>query len=372
MEKWITTWTQAHTDGSLLCGEHKDHTVRASITTYISGDAIRIRVSNQTGKKPVQICQVSVQTEDSAIIPVTFQSKNAVTLQPKQSLYSDPVSLSVNAGHELVFSMAFQGVATSGNQLPENVRYSTKGNYAMSEQMPFAKVKKRDLIHGLTPVLPVLSGVEVMSEEDKQVIVCFGDSITQQSHWTKPLGAMLYEAGDNTIIINKGIGGNRLLSGTNSGLGAMYGLAGMDRFGIDVLEETGVTGVIFAMGTNDNAMARSLKALENCNAEKLMAGLLDLVSLSKKAGLKTYIATITPRGGSMGYRDYHEAERQKLNQLIRSCDVIDGVIDFDAATRSAENPEFMAERCDSGDHLHPGPIGGKRMAQEAYSVLGGK
>lgn len=365
MEAWITTWAQAHADMSLLCGNYKNHTVKTTILSSLSGSQIRLRLSNQEGKKPVHILQMGIQAGNGDIVPVTVGGKGTVVLEPGQSVYSDAVKLTVAEAMDITVSMAFEGTATSGNQLPEGVRYSKKGNFALQRQMEPAKRGIRDTIYNMSPVIPVLSGIEVLTRQEKEVIVCFGDSITQQSHWTKPLGQLL----EKTIIINKGIGGNQLLSDPMSKFSSMWGPVAMGRFRRDVLEETGVTGVIFALGTNDIGMTRDQKLIGQHGAEKLMEGLLALNAQAKEAGLKTYIATITPRGNSAGYHDWHEAERLALNEKIRSATAFDGVIDFDAVTRDKEDPSVYDEPCDSGDHLHPGVIGGRRMAREAYEVL---
>ncbi len=368
MGKWITTWAQAHVDMGLMCGNYKNHTVKITIVSCLCGNQIRLRLSNQEGKKPVHILQIGLQSGNGGIVPMTVGGKRDILLEPKQSLYTDAAELPVTEGMDITVSMAFEGQATSGNQISESVRYSKKGNYALQRQMPAAKKGIRDTIYNMSPVIPVLSGIEVLTVQEKDVLVCFGDSITQQSHWTKPLGKLLR----NTVVINKGIGGNQLLSDPMSKFMSMWGPKAVSRFCTDVLEETGVTGVIFALGTNDIGMTRDWKQIEEHGAQKLMEALLELNKGAKTAGLKTYIATITPRGASTGYQPWHEKERLALNKAIRESTAFDGVIDFDAVTRDSTDPALFDEPCDSGDHLHPGAIGGMRMAKEAFRVLDGE
>lgn len=326
---------------------------------------MRLRLSNEAGKKDVHLVQIGIQAGNGNILPVTVGGKTECILSPGQRLYSDTIQAEVEAGMDVTVSVAFSGKTASGNQLTEAVRYSKKGNFALSRQMTPVPLSFRDLRYSMTPVIPVLSGIEVLTEEKREVIVCFGDSITQQGRWTMPLGQMLPE----TVVLNKGIGGNQLLSDPMSRFMAMWGLAAMGRFQRDVLEETGVTAVIFALGTNDIGMARNSSQIALHGAEKIFEGLLALNGQAKAAGLKTYIATITPRENSGGYQPWHEAERQKLNESIRTGTAFDGILDFDAVTRDQEHPARFDEPCDSGDHLHPSWVGGKRMAKEAYKVL---
>ena len=54
--------------------------------------------------------------------------------------------------------------------------------------------------------------------------------------------------------------------------------------------------------------------------------------------------------------------REALNDWIRTTKELDGVIDFDKATRDPANPTQFLPAYDSGDHLHPNDAGMKAMA----------
>jgi lysophospholipase L1-like esterase len=56
-----------------------------------------------------------------------------------------------------------------------------------------------------------------------------------------------------------------------------------------------------------------------------------------------------------------EQVRTALNQWIRATKALDGVIDFDKATRDPANPAVFATAADSPDHLHPRDAGYKLM-----------
>jgi lysophospholipase L1-like esterase len=79
-----------------------------------------------------------------------------------------------------------------------------------------------------------------------------------------------------------------------------------------------------------------------------------------------YGATITPFGGSGYYSDVHEAERQMVNTWIRTNNLYDAVIDFDAAVRDPVTlTNFQAAYyagLNASDWLHLNPAGYKAMA----------
>jgi len=75
-------------------------------------------------------------------------------------------------------------------------------------------------------------------------------------------------------------------------------------------------------------------------------------------------ATILPY---MGYAGYHptpanEADRQAVNDWIRTPGHFDAVVDFDKIVRDPTHPDQVLPAYDSGDHLHPSPAGYRAMA----------
>lgn len=290
MAQWMTAWSQAHADMSMLCNWKKDYTARLTVFSDISGEQIRLKLSNQEGKTPANIAGASLQIEDHPSVVMTFDGLKETSLEPGECLYSDPLETTVTKGQLITVSLAFAGTVTSGNILPECVRVSTVGNYLQASSMPLEELPMEMKASGIAPVLPILSAIEVLTEEKERVLVCFGDSITQMSRWTKPLADKIRNHDQEIVVINKGIGGNKLLSDPVDYMSAMFGAAGLKRFEADVLD-------------------------------------------------------------------------------VEGGDRFDAVLDFDAVLGDSNHPSVMKEYYDSGDHVHPGAIGGIRMAEEAYKVI---
>lgn len=367
MSEWITTWSQAHTDMKVMAAKRKDATAKATIICKTDGDAIRLRFSNQCGKKDAQIIQASIKLDEDR--KLSFQGKQSIIIKPEQTVYSDVIPVDIKNGDEIVVTFAWKGQAVSGNQDIADTSISQKGNYVGKEEMPLAQRSKTEIKYNMSMVLPLLEAVEINTDSRQEVIACFGDSITQQGRWTKPLETLLEEKGMHAIVLNKGIGGNQLLSDPKIFFMSMWGKAAIKRFSHDILEEKGITTVIFALGTNDIGMSLSKKDLSRCSAEKMYDTMADLAEVLKQRGIRSFIATITPRGGCTGYKDYQEEEIMKFNQLVLNGNRFDGVLDFDQSTRDQNDPFRFDESCDSGDHLHPSSEGGRRMAVHAAEVI---
>jgi lysophospholipase L1-like esterase len=82
-------------------------------------------------------------------------------------------------------------------------------------------------------------------------------------------------------------------------------------------------------------------------------------------GLRVIGATITPYAGSDYYHPgpLSEADRQAVNQWIRTPGYFDAVLDFDKVTADPQHPDQLLPAYDSGDHLHPSAAGYKAMAE---------
>lgn len=96
-----------------------------------------------------------------------------------------------------------------------------------------------------------------------------------------------------------------------------------------------------------------------------------MVERAHQQGIKAYGGTITPFAGSDYYHPgpASEADRQKINDWIRTKGNFDTVIDFDAITRDPQNPAHLLPAYDCGDHLHPSPAGYAAMANAISFTL---
>jgi lysophospholipase L1-like esterase len=202
-------------------------------------------------------------------------------------------------------------------------------------------------------------------------VVTLGDSITDgylstnnANHRYPDYLARRLDAlhGPTLAVSNAGISGNDLLTfRTDLSFGDVFGAPALARLPRDVIAQAGVRDVILLEGINDIG-AMSARASDLIAADK------QIVAQVHAAGLRIFGATLTPFGGSNQQYggDYGtpagEQQRQLLNTWIRTGGAFDGVIDFDKAVRDPADPERMLPIYDSGDHLHPGDAGYRRMA----------
>lgn len=207
---------------------------------------------------------------------------------------------------------------------------------------------------------------------DAGVVVTFGDSITAGAgavedqgrpvRYPERLAARLREKPGDAgplRVVNAGISGNRLLA---NGVGPK----GIDRFASDVLAQRGLTHVVILIGINDIGFSVPEGAAGPVrgqpSAEEITAGLERLIQQASARGVKVLLGTLLPFKGSAYWSREKESRRDAVNRWIRSRRHVEAVVDFDAVTRDAADPQVLKAAYDSGDHLHPGNAGYAAMA----------
>jgi lysophospholipase L1-like esterase len=321
-----------------------------------------VRFTNEYGTQALVIgaAHIALRDTGSAIRagtdhPILFGGRSSITLRPGAVVASDPVSLAAPQLGDLVVTMFVRDSirAVTRHTLATQANYASRtGDYTSAVTMPVD-----------TTILGWmwLAGVDVMNPAATGVIVTLGNSITDgfastrsmNRRWPDVLADRLLASGSREApkgVVNAGISGNRVLSpGT--------GPSALARFDRDVLAQPGVTHVIVLEGIND--IGHSLE--DSVTAEDVIFGLYQLATRAHEHGLVIIGATLTPAGPRASFPPALEAKRLAVNVWIRSSNVFDGVIDFDAATRDPADPAQMRKAYDSGDHLHPGDAGYKAM-----------
>ena len=358
---WAGAWGASPTIPVIGGRSFENQTIRQVMRLSVGGSEIRLRLSNEYGDKPLKIGAVTVAIAGPDGKPigqplsVTFAGATSVAIPPGAPLLSDPVRLEAKALDSLSISLFlpeqtgpcmchFSGSATAFISGP--------GDFTATGFEPKETITNRAYI----------SAIEVQAAS-AATIVTFGDSITDGTastnntnrRWPDVLAERLVASGEPRGVSNQAIAGNRVLAQQ----GAIFGANALARFDRDVSSVPGAKWFIVLEGINDigNGGANPL------SAATLIGGYRQLIARAKSRGMKVYFATLLPYEGARYFHENGEAVRQEVNTWIRSTKEIDGVIDFDAATRDPANPRRMQAGLQSGDWLHPNDAGYKVMGE---------
>ena len=339
-----------------------DRTIREVAHLSTAGDSIRLRVSNRFGTTPLAFTAVHVArsmggfsidtTSDRA---VTFGGSMLVTIAPGAEATSDAIALPVSALSDVAvsFYVASATPLATGHKSTTSTSTSAPGNEVSAATIAGTTSSK---LHWLTEI-------DAASADATNVVVAFGDSITDGSQATpgahasypEQLAARAASSGIPRIaVVNEGIGGNRWLQDNP-------GPSGVSRFDRDVLGVQGVTHVIILLGINDFQVARAFNQAP-VTADTLIAAATQAIAQAKARNVKVLLGTLTPYKGAGLFNAGDEAQRKAYNAWVRGNKDVAAVVDFDAVLRDPNDPQSLAPQYASSDHLHPNDAGYAAMA----------
>ena len=367
---WVTAWgcgPQLTESRNLPPVYLSRNTLRQYFHTTQEGHLLRVRFSNAYGTEPVPIQAAHIalaagngsagsgEIDPSTDTPLTFNGAPSAVIPPGQTMYSDPVALTLPADADAAVSIYYGTVS-------ETVINGHPGARANSFILTGNAVDQADMTGAATTRHWYnVTGIEVLADMESGTVVTFGDSITDgygtydgNHRWPDVFARRLSTNAPTAkvSVANMGIGGNAIYGG--------LGPAGENRFERDVLQQNGVRWLILFIGVNDiggvsDSYAPTL-------AQNMIASYIDFANRAHAQNILVYGATITPFGDSGYYSTAHETARQTINAWIRTNEVYDAVIDLDIALRNPADTDNLLPAFNN-DNLHPNSTGYEALAE---------
>ncbi|MFD7158125.1 GDSL-type esterase/lipase family protein [Kribbella sp. NPDC059898] len=340
---WVTSWATAQTaptptDPDASTGFTKTtlrNTLRLSAGAAPHTGGLRLRFANPFGTTPIVIGPVSVGLTEER--PVLFDGEQEVVLAAGATVVSDPVSLVVPDGGDLVVSTYLPG-PTGPLSFHRNVHAT-------------GYVGDRP-----TNSVFLLTGVDVAAN-GRSALAVLGDSITEgvgtpdnaNLRWPDQYAARFRR---RPAIANLGISGNRVLLDD-----ARFGPSGQSRFDRDVLGLPTLQTLIVFLGINDIQQPPN-----QTDPGRILQGYEQLVRRAHDHELEVVGATIGPFKGWTRYTPELDQIRGTVNAVLREARLFDRLLDVDAALRDPADPAQLRPTFNSGDGLHPNASGAKAIA----------
>lgn len=361
---WVSIWGNAASISDNKPERYtKDMTLRYPIYVPFSGDSIRLTFDNFNGTEDVKISKATILYQGQ-FYPVLCNGEREMTIPTEGKIVTDALDIKVAANDTLEVSFYFGDYAQMRASVvvegPLSKGYYTDGDQTETVILNAATTRPTQQIYFLT-------NVSILTEQENRAIVCFGDSITAQA-WPDYLKLRCKEEGFNhTSVIRRAVSGSRILRQYDCNAYECYGVSGDKRYPHD-LPTDGADTVIILHGIND--IIHPVGVEENefrpwsdlPTVEFLIEGFKKYVELARELGYKVYAATLLPMAGWRTDAPFRQEIRHAYNAFLRTTDLVDGLIDFDKEMQDSENTDRLIAEYDSGDHLHPGEAGHKKMA----------
>ncbi len=376
--RWVGSWAASQQlvepGNALDPTQLRDATLRQIVHLSVGGNRIRLRLSNRFAAVPLSVTAVhiaqAVSSASGKIVPGTdqalrFSGSLQVTIPAHADYISDPVAFKANALSDVAITLHIDVAPDeqTGHPGSRSTSYVTRGDSVSALELPQAKTVDHWYF---------ISGIDVAAGPESEAVVTFGDSITDghgattnaNNRWPDILAQRL-ESQPSTreiAVLNHGISGNRLLTDE-------LGPNALSRFDHDVIAQPGVRCLIVLEGINDIGMRTRTGDVSGAEHQELVRRMIgayeQIITRAHSHEVKVIGATMLPFVGSDFYHPgpASEADRQAVNEWIRTSKRFDAVIDFDKIMRDPQHPERLLPAFDSGDHLHPSPAGYAAMAQ---------
>ncbi len=389
----ITTWAASPDFAGPPLGPV---TVRHLLRATAGGDGLALRLSNLFGTTPLRLGPVHVALP--AAVPasgpaarggsdraLTFHGAATVVIPPGGSVDSDVLAMPVAPLQDLLLTVHVpQRVAVStvhGNGL-DTVWLADGADATVAAAADFPRSATPDDSRYFVTALMVRPQAAVAARA--HTVVALGDSITDgiastpnaHARWPDVL-ARRVQAGDPAgaaaggsarasaiAVVDAGIAGNRLL---HDGADPYLGPSVLHRLDRDALDLPGVRTLVLLVGINDLTASDALKGPgQRVDADRMIAGLREVVQRAHARGVTVWGATLLPCGGAKGVlapTPAAEAMRAAINAWIRTGHGFDHVLDLDAVLRDPAHPDRLLPAYDSGDHVHPNDAGYRAIGQ---------
>ena len=385
-ETWLDSWSAAQIPAGDVLGPNwstagfAGHTIRQTVRPTLAGESVRITLSNLFGERPLPITAATIaQAAEGAAVrsgtvrPLSFGGAPGTVIPPGAELTGDAIDYPVNARQSLTVTLYLgrpTGPATF-HYLANSTTYRAIGDHSADIDGGAFNESSRSWYY--------LTGVAVVGRPNRDGVVVFGDSLTDgagawpdmDNRYPDVLADRLAVAGRPPAVLNTGIGGNRVVSDS-----AYVGPRAATRFRRDVLDKEGIGTVLLLSGINDIGASEVHEPWMRPNPEvtagQLIAEYRLLIRMARADGLRIVGGTLPPYRGALYYSERGERVRDAVNAWIRGSGEFDAVADFERVLADPADPDVLAARFDSGDHLHPGPAGYSAMAGAAVGVLTGQ
>lgn len=382
-KNWVQVWGQAHAALSFFYYPSCPKTYRMVIRSAVSGEALRLELSNECAKNDVYIGALTAAPCDENgnftgdCKKITVGGKEAFCLKKGEIATTDEIGFETETdGYFCVNAYVEKGALRSGNLIDNVSLITVKGNVA-AEKNVVNQRRKRDKVREIASVvlkmyfhkpIPLFQSVQVLNGTGAKAITVFGDSISQQGYWTNAFAERIRnEFKGRYSVINKSIMGGRIRYDFHKRFicKGLFGKSGINRLERDVLNYPDTEYVILALGTNDFLQYGTIAApkSQKSTAKQVLDDVISIGEKLKKEGKKLIVFNVLNFGECIDSRPEKEALVHEYNRLLEeNKHLFHAVYDQASLCVNPNKPNCSKKEYLCKDNLHPNCEGGKIVA----------
>lgn len=333
-----------------------------NIDTRMGAQRIRLLLTNEHSPRNMKIRVMELMINGKSY-PVTVNNEKRFVVEKNETLYSDEIEVDIPVASAIVvytrFSLFTKAYSASDFNSTKVIRVRHEGWFNREISLG---LKTKAISRANQQIVVLVKQIEIMS--DHKTITWFGDSLTNHSHYTQALQKRIYGLNENTVILNAGISGNRLLKEGRNIMKRNFGISGLDRFYNDVFKHNKPDMVVVAIGVNDLLQPGTMFSIDELpTVEDLIEGYLKLLEVIREHKSKAVICTLTPfKGYSDAILNKAVHMRHEVNEWIRNQKDFDYVLDIASIVEDKDHTDYLAIPFEGDDKLHWDAKGGQIIA----------
>ena len=357
------------------------HTIRDVVRVTLDGSAVRIRLSNLLGSRPLTIDHARVARSAGGAATsgrsrrLTFGGRPRITIPAGRQVVSDLAAFRVRAGRGLAVSLYSAGatgtVTAGGSQFHTNYLSPPGDAAASASAADFPHAAKAWYFLTGVDVRPVRRSAGAVAAIGASITTGWNSTLDAYRGWVDVLGRRLHanRPTRDLAVLNAGIAGNTLHEDTGC-----YGQSVLHRLERDALDQPGVRTVIVGVGSNDLTQPHQNPS-DPCiahtpiSARGMIADYALAVRRIHARHLRALLLTIPPFGRNPSWSPAIERERRAINRWMRASPLPDGVIDAEPVLADPAHPTWLLPVYDSGDGLHPDDAGHAALGTSIHLSL---
>ncbi|KAK6428096.1 hypothetical protein LTR95_015764 [Oleoguttula sp. CCFEE 5521] len=359
-------------------------TIRQTLHMSIGASQIRVRISNAFGAVELPITKATIAyplagsgynktgsplIDTTSLQTLTFSGNNSIVIPNGALAVSDPLNFPI-APQSIISITIYLASGQATNYVSSHPGSRTSSWISFGDATPARNLTDPSTVASFHWFF--LSAIEAWSPQQTGAFAIVGDSITDgrgsynnaNGRWPDLVLARMQQYGPtkNIAVVNQAAGGNRVLYDGN-------GPNALGRVDRDVLAQSGVKYAMVFEGVNDIGTAPSDTYNQTITGDRLIQAFEQMITRVHTFGIPFFGATITPFGCyNSSIQAYSTPEREvtrlRVNDWIRNSGAFDAVLDFDKSLRDPKNATQLNPAYDSGDCLHPNPVGYQHLANE--------
>ena len=371
-DSWTGAWSSpVETGFGPASGSWDNQTVRTVVDPSVSGNTVRITLSNAQGTAPLTVGAASIAPQSSgaaaAAAPVALSfgagDTPGVTIPAGAEITSNPLTLSatssfssLTAGSPVLVSLQISnaGLAT----VPGDHTWGAASYDSASASGNHTADTAATSFTSLGSYTYVLTGMAIAEAAGTPTVAVLGNDVTAGSpaapvNGTARLSDLLAQAGTGYGVLEEGIENNEIgVSSTDTGANTLTrGYSVLARLDRDVLDQPGLTTVVIDEGLFD--------LLAGGDDATLLDDYTELVTQLNAWGVNVIIGTLPPCTGFStctatvdGYRT--SVNGAVLDNYVNTLTPYTDAVDFDGtvATTNASGVEVLVAGADAGDHVN--------------------